>query len=562
MVEGSAGRLLVKCGGPSAKGDPSLKVDQARVATEAAVMALAHAAAPAHSPALVLHDPAAHTLAVEFLEGRETLTQAVARGAVHPSLARHAGAALAAVGVAGAPGALGTAAHAELAATLADSDSVAGIVEQFALYEPFDPDDASGRKVRRRPSCVVDSWTVHAACSTPPRPCCTPPPCPARLPAQVPPGLEAEVEGLLAGHPGFQAEIRALRRLLRRPPGGAACATVVHQDIWGRWARRSLPPVACTGRSSVATHPAPNRSLRRRAPFSACSNILVAASGPPSTHIIDWRVQPAALACMPQLCVRTCPGCLPARAACLPARRPACNATPRSPRPPPRAGPCRELALLGHSLFDMGHLFGTLMMSALCARGLGEAGDAPEARPAQEAWLAAGVAEGWEAYWAVRRERGPPAGLPCSAADERALLPDALGFAGAVLLRWTVGQFNIAEVMGLQPGTPPHTAAVRRAVHLGSALVRLRRRVPSAAAAADMLRAALADAPVEAAAALVPEEAAVPLPPEALPPSKAQMLRGGRSLSCKLSSFDLGRLSQRFMRTYASKRVLLEPPAE
>lgn len=148
MVEGSAGRLLLKCGGPSAKGDPGLPVDQARVATEAAVMALAHAAAPAHSPALLLHDPTSHTLAAEFLEGRETLTAAVCRGAVHPRLASHAGAALAAIGTASMPGALGGAAHAELAATLAASDSVAGIIEQFALYSPFDPDDASGRQVR------------------------------------------------------------------------------------------------------------------------------------------------------------------------------------------------------------------------------------------------------------------------------------------------------------------------------------------------------------------------------------------------------------------------------
>lgn len=118
--------------------------------------------------------------------------------------------------------------------------------------------------------------------------------------------------------------------------------------------------------------------------------------------------------------------------------------------------------------------------------------------------------------------------------------------------------------MGLQPGTAAHTAAVRRAVHLGSALVRLRRRVPSAAAAGDMLRAVLQGGSVEAAAALVPEAEATPLPAEAAPPSKAQMLVGprGRSRSCKLSTHDLGRLSQRFMRTYTSARGLLAPPAE
>lgn len=149
MVEGSAGRLLVKCGGPTAKGCADLVVDLARVATEAAVMALAHAAAPGHTAALVLHEAAAHTLVSEFLEGRETLVAAVCRGAVHPQLAPHAGAALAAVGAASTRGALGDAAHAALAATVAESDSVAGIVEQLALYEPFDPDDDSGRTVRR-----------------------------------------------------------------------------------------------------------------------------------------------------------------------------------------------------------------------------------------------------------------------------------------------------------------------------------------------------------------------------------------------------------------------------
>lgn len=213
-MEGSAGRLLVKHGGAAARCDPDLAVDPSRVATDATVTALAHAAAPAHVPAIVLFDAPTHTLAEEFLEGRETLTVAVRRGAVHPQLGPHVGAALAAISAASAPGALGGEARAQLAATLAASDSVAGIVESFAMYVPFDPEDASGRK--------------------------------------VPAGLEAEVQELILGHPGFQAELAALQRLLRRPPGGAA--VVCHQDVWS-------------------------------------SNILVAASGPPSTHIIDWRVQ-------------------------------------------------------------------------------------------------------------------------------------------------------------------------------------------------------------------------------------------------------------------------------
>lgn len=285
----------------------------------------------------------------------------------------------------------------------------------------------------------------------------------------VPAGLEGEVDSLLLHNAGFQSELAALRRLLRKPPGGVS--TVVHQDVWS-------------------------------------SNILVAASGPPSTHIIDW-----------------------------------------------------ETALLGHSCFDIGHFFATLFSCAVSARGLAQAGNLPETRPAQEAWLVAGVTQSWEAYWAVRRERGPAAGLPSSAADERALLADALGFAGSVLLRWSVGQFNIQGVLGLAPGSAAHTSAVRAALHLGAVLVRERRRIPSPAAAADMMRAALEGGSVEAAAALVPQAEAVPLPAEALPPTRAQMLLG-RAPSCKLSMRDMGRLSQRFMRTYTSTRGLLEPPAE
>lgn len=216
------------------------------------------------------------------------------------------------------------------------------------------------------------------------------------------------------------------------------------------------------------------------------------------------------------------------------------------------------MALLGHPCFDLGHFWATLMSCALCARGLAEAGDQPGARAAQEAWLAASLAEAWDEYWVVRRVRGPPAGLP---ADERAALADVCGFAGCVLLRWTIGAFNIASVMGLEPGSPAHTATVQRAVRLGSALVSLRRRIPSAAAVADMLRAALEGDSVEAAAALVPEADAMPLPPEALPPTKAQMLLG-RSQSCRLGSRDLGRLSQRFMRQATTARALLVPTPE
>lgn len=212
----------------------------------------------------------------------------------------------------------------------------------------------------------------------------------------------------------------------------------------------------------------------------------------------------------------------------------------------------------------MGHMLGTLLSCALCARGLGEAGVLAEARPAQEAWLTASLDQAWAAYWAVRRDKGPAAGLPSSAADECFLLADALGFAGAVLLRWAVGAYNIAQMMGLEPGSAAHIATVRRAMHLGSALVRLRRRIPTVAAASAMLLAALEGGSVKAAAALVPEAAAAPLPPEALPPTKAEMLLGlGRSRSCKLSSRDLGRLSQLDMRAHtASARALLVSTAE
>ena len=251
---------------------------------------------------------------------------------------------------------------------------------------------------------------------------------------------------------------------------------------------------------------------------------------------------------------------------------------------------CRETAGLCHSCYDLGHLIGTLLHCALAARGLGEAGDRTAARPAQEAWLLESLSEAWEAYWAERRVCGPPAGLASSPADEHALLADTLGWAAVVLLRWSIGAaggsrgqqrwllasrlaaglkrssfplaqpqgaYNIQEVMGLAPGTPAHTAAVRRAVHLGSALVRYRRRIPSMAAVADMLRAALDDGSVEAAAALVPKEQETPLPAAALP-SRAQML--GRSRSCRLSNRDLASLSRVLMRQHTSERALRVVP--
>lgn len=97
------------------------------------------------------------------------------------------------------------------------------------------------------------------------------------------------MDQLVVSHPGFQEEVAAVRRLLRRPPSGIA--TVVHQDVWGRWGRRAAPAAA------AHCNRLPTRWLMLWGPFPQsplCSNILVAASGPPSTHIIDWWVRLAA----------------------------------------------------------------------------------------------------------------------------------------------------------------------------------------------------------------------------------------------------------------------------
>lgn len=93
------------------------------------MLRVAHVCAPDSVPRLVHHDAEGFTIATEFLEGRETLTDAVCRGAVYPKLGRQLGSCLARLAAGTTVAALGPGPHAALAATLAASVSVSGARE-------------------------------------------------------------------------------------------------------------------------------------------------------------------------------------------------------------------------------------------------------------------------------------------------------------------------------------------------------------------------------------------------------------------------------------------------
>ena len=125
------------------------------------MLRVVHPCAPAAVPRLVHYDADSFTIACQFLEGRETLTDAVCRGSVYPRLGAQLGACLARIAAGTTAAALGPAAHARLAATLDASASVSGIREVRLLGMQVEgaAGATGGAKLRCDTRCSVPQHT-------------------------------------------------------------------------------------------------------------------------------------------------------------------------------------------------------------------------------------------------------------------------------------------------------------------------------------------------------------------------------------------------------------------
>jgi 5-methylthioribose kinase len=175
-----------------------------------------------------------------------------------------------------------------------------------------------------------------------------------------------------------------------------------------------------------------------------------------------------------------------------------------------------EFGQLGPPSYDIGHVLCVGIMSALTvqthealeAAGMGvcqaqtaglSADALAAARRQQLAWLVRLPTEAWAAYETESAEQADGRPLPPSR------LADALGYAGITILRWSLGEFNLFTMLGLPEDCgAARLAAVRRAVYLGTALIRRRRQLCSMEAVQQLLECALtwdAQGPVPAALA-------------------------------------------------------------
>jgi len=164
-----------------------------------------------------------------------------------------------------------------------------------------------------------------------------------------------------------------------------------------------------------------------------------------------------------------------------------------------------EFGQLGPQAYDVGPAMSTCMVNAVLVHalaGLEAAGSGccseavagissealAAARQSQLAWLVPAAAALWAEHVATRRAA---AGPRWSAEREAQLLGDAIGYAGVAILRSSIGQYTLWHGHGMPMGEV-RVAAVRRAMYLGSALLRRRRSLGSMAAAQRLLEAALA----------------------------------------------------------------------
>lgn len=171
-----------------------------------------------------------------------------------------------------------------------------------------------------------------------------------------------------------------------------------------------------------------------------------------------------------------------------------------------------EFGQLGPRSFDIGHVLGVGFMCALAVQGLAAAeadGEAsarpaagppsarppqpppavtPEARRRQLAWLTSLSAEAWEGYLAASAAEGDGRRPPPSPSS----LAEALGYAGATMMRWGIGEWNLFTMLSLPPDAgAARVAAVRRAVCLGTTLIVRRGEITSVREAQRLLECAL-----------------------------------------------------------------------
>lgn len=193
LVTGPSGaRVVVKHGLDHHLLVTDMPFDLSRLATEAACLRACAALAPGAAPRLVHLDASAGIIATEFLEARETLSDALRRGAILPGTGARLGAALARVAAGtAAGGALAPELRSELERALAASTQISDLMFRI-VNSAFDPS--------------------------------------AQHDAAWPAALGPEVRRLVLDCPEVQSEAAALAALWRHPPPGQR--VLAHTDLW------------------------------------------------------------------------------------------------------------------------------------------------------------------------------------------------------------------------------------------------------------------------------------------------------------------------------------------
>lgn len=154
----------------------------------------------------------------------------------------------------------------------------------------------------------------------------------------------------------------------------------------------------------------------------------------------------------------------------------------------------------GPAAYDIGHALAHFVLCATVVRAYAdneaegaEKGSISAAKRAdQQAWLLDSVKQAYDAFTVALASATGGSGVPA------APLQDVLGFAGVVMIRWTIGQFNLPENLGVERNSPAFVDATRRAVRVGAALLRDRRSIRSVNEVAELARAELEDRPTKA----------------------------------------------------------------
>ena len=155
----------------------------------------------------------------------------------------------------------------------------------------------------------------------------------------------------------------------------------------------------------------------------------------------------------------------------------------------------------GPAAYDIGHAIAHFALCATVVRAYadieartdGKYDDviSPERRLEQQEWLLDSISEAYDAFTASLAEASVN-GLPT------VFLEDVLGITGIVMLRWTLGQFNLPENLGVERNSEEFVDATRRAVQVGAAVLRGRRSIKSVKFVAELLHDALDACPSKA----------------------------------------------------------------